>query len=72
LGGGVFGFPPLSFGDGMQEQQGPGRDVGVCGCGAFPEIGPVLGAIAGLDAGGFEQCPNEVTPFGAVIIESLV
>jgi hypothetical protein len=25
-----------------------------------------------LDAGGFEQFPNEFTPFGAVIIQSLV
>jgi hypothetical protein len=51
LGGGVFGFPSLSFGDGMQEQQGPGWDVGVCGCRTFPEIGPVLGTISGSDAG---------------------
>jgi len=25
LGGEVFGFPSLSFGDGVQEQEGPGK-----------------------------------------------
>ena len=72
LGGGVFGFPSLSFGDGVQEQHGSGWDVGVGGCGAFPLVGPVLGAVGGLDAGGFEELPNEFAAFGAVVIQGLV
>jgi hypothetical protein len=36
LGGGVFGFRSLSFGDGLQQQDGTRWKVGVSGCGAFP------------------------------------
>jgi hypothetical protein len=71
LGGGVFGFPSLSFGDGSQEQHWPGWDVGVGGCRAFPLVRTVLGAVSGLDACGFEELPNEFAAFGAVIIEGL-
>ncbi len=70
--GGVFGFPSLSFGDGVQEQDGPGWDVGVGGCGAFPPVGAVLGAVGGLDAGLLEELPNECAAFGAVVIQALV
>jgi hypothetical protein len=72
LGGGVFGFPSLSFGDGVQQQDRPGWHVGINGCGAFPPVGPVLGAVARLNACGFEELPNECAALGAVIIESLV
>lgn len=69
--GGVFCVPSLSFGDGTQEQHGPGWDVGVGGCGAFPPVGPVLGAVCGLDAGLLEELPNEFAAFGAVVVEGL-
>lgn len=55
-----------------RSRRGSGWDVGVCGCGAFPLVGAVLGAVGGLDAGGVEELPNEFAPFGAVIIEGLV
>jgi hypothetical protein len=55
LGGGVFGFPSLSFGDGVEEQNGSGWDVGVGGGGAFPLEGPVVGAVGRVDAGGVEE-----------------
>src|SRR6185312_378126 len=41
LGGGVFGFPSLSFGDGLEEEAGGGWDGGVGGCGSFPPVGAV-------------------------------
>jgi hypothetical protein len=66
---GVFGFPSLSFGDGMQEENWSGRYVGVGGCGAFPPVRPVLGTVGGLDAGLFEELPNELAAFGAVVIQ---
>jgi len=69
LGGGVFGFPSLSFGDGVEEQDGSWWDVGVGGCGAFPHVRSVVGAVGGLDAGGVEELPNECAAFGAVVIE---
>jgi hypothetical protein len=62
-------LPSLSFGDGVQEQDGPRWDVGVCGGGAFPLVWPVFGAVCGLDTGLFEELPNEFAAFGAVIIE---
>jgi hypothetical protein len=71
LRGGVFGFPSLSFGDGVQEQQSSGWDVGIGGCGSFPPIGPVLEAVAGLDAGGFEELPNKGAALSPVIVEGL-
>jgi hypothetical protein len=71
LGGGVFGVPSLSFGDGADEQYGPGWDVGVGGCGAFPLIGAVLRAVGGLNTGGLEELPNEFAAFGAVVREGL-
>ncbi|PZS23059.1 MAG: hypothetical protein DLM60_03300, partial [Pseudonocardiales bacterium] len=72
LGGGVFGFPSLSFGDGAKQQHGPGWDVGVSGVRAFPPVRPVLRAMRGLDADLFEELPNEFAAFGAVVIEGLV
>ena len=66
---GVFGFPPLSLGDGTQEQHRPGWDVRVGGGGVFPPVGPVLGAVRGLDTGLFEELPNEFAAFGAVVIQ---
>ena len=72
LGGGVFGFPALSFSDGMEKQEGSGWDVGVVGCWSFPPVGPVLRAVAGLDASLSKELPNEFAAFSAVIIEGLV
>jgi hypothetical protein len=54
LGGGVFGFPSLAFGDGVQEQDGPGWDVGIIGCWSFPPVRAVLYGVDWLDAGLFE------------------
>jgi hypothetical protein len=71
LGGGVFGVPSLSFGDGVQEQDGPGWHVGVGGCGALPPVWPVFGAVGGVDAGGFEKLPNKFAAFGAVVVEAV-
>jgi hypothetical protein len=72
LGGGVFGFPALSFGHGLEQQHGPGWDVGVVGCRSFPLVGPVLRSVGWLDAGGLEQLPNEFAAFGPVIIQVFV
>jgi hypothetical protein len=69
LSGGVFGLPSLSFGHGLQEQEGSGWDVGVGGCWAFPLVGAVLGAVGGVDADGLEELPNECAALGAVVIE---
>jgi hypothetical protein len=71
LRGGVFGFPPLSLRDGVQQQHGPGWDVGISRCGAFPHVRPVLDAVGGLDSCLFEELPNEGGAFGAVVIEGL-
>jgi len=71
LGGGVFGFPSLSFSDGTQEQHGSGWDVGVSGSGAFPHVGPVVGAVRGVDAGLAEELPNEFPALSAVVIEGV-
>jgi hypothetical protein len=71
LGGGVFGFPSLSFGDGVQEQDGSGWYVGVGGCGAFPQVGPVVGGVGGVDAGGGKELPNEFAAFDAVVVEGV-
>ena len=72
LGGGVLGFPSLSFGNGAQEQDGAWGDVGVGGCWPFPYVRPVVRAVGGLDADGFKELPNECAAFGAVVIEGLV
>ena len=72
MGGGVFGFPSLPFGDCLEEQDGSRWDVGVGGCGAFPLVGAVLETVGGVDAGGFEELPNEFGPFCAVIVEGLI
>jgi hypothetical protein len=69
VGSGVFGVPSLSFGDGVEEQEGAGWDVGIGGCGAFPEVGSVVGTVGGLDTGGLEELPNEFGAFGAVVVE---
>ena len=39
---------------------------------AFPQVGSVFGAVGGLDAGLFEELPNEFAALGAVVIEGLV
>jgi hypothetical protein len=70
-GGGVFGFPSLSFGDGVQQQDGPWWYVGVCGCGAFPHIRSVFGALRGLDTGLFEELPNKRATLSPVVIQGL-
>jgi hypothetical protein len=62
--GGVFGFPSLSFGDGLEEQHWPRWDVGVVGCRSFPLVGPVLRSVGWLDAGLFKKLPNKFAPFG--------
>jgi hypothetical protein len=72
LGGGVFGFPSLSFSDGLQEQDGSGWNVRVVGCRAFPHVGAVSGAVGGLDADGFEELPNERAALGPVVVEGFV
>ena len=72
LSGGVFGFPPLSFSDGLQEQDRSGWDVGIGGSGAFPLVRTVFGAVGGLDSSGFEELPNESGAFSAVVIEGFV
>jgi hypothetical protein len=72
LRGGVFGLPSLPFGDGVQQKHRAGRHVGVCGGGTFPQVRPVFGAVRGLDAGLFEELPNERAAFGAVVIQGLV
>jgi hypothetical protein len=61
----------LSFGDGMEEQHRAGWYVGVCGSGTFPPVRPVFGAVRGLDAGLFEELPNEFATFGAVVIQGV-
>jgi hypothetical protein len=71
LGSGVFGFPSLSFGDGMEKQQGPWWNVGVSGCWAFPQVRPLLHTVSRLNADGFEELPNELAAFGAVVIQSV-
>jgi hypothetical protein len=71
LGGGVFGFPSLSFRDGLQEQEGSGWDVGVGRSGAFPHVGTVLGAVGGLDAHGFKELPNKRAALGPVVVKGL-
>jgi len=68
LGGGVFGFPSLSFCDGVQQQHRTGWDVGVGGCGAFPHVRSILGTVGRLDAGLLEELPNEFAAFGPMII----
>ena len=72
LRGGVFGVPSLSFGDGTQQQDRPGWHIGIGRSGPFPHVRSVLGAVAGLNAGGFEELPNEFAAVCAVVIESLV
>jgi hypothetical protein len=68
LGGGVFGLPSLSFGDGVEEQQGAGWDVGVGGCGAFPLVWPVVGAVRGSNSGLLQKLANKCAAFRAVVI----
>ncbi|PZS15318.1 MAG: hypothetical protein DLM60_17615, partial [Pseudonocardiales bacterium] len=72
MGGGVFGFPSLSFGDGLEKKHGSGWDVGVGGCGAFPPVRPVLGAVGGLDPDLFQELPNKFAAFGPVVVQGLV
>jgi hypothetical protein len=72
LGSGVFGFPPLSFGDGLQKQHWPRWDVRMGGCQTFPPIGTAVAAVGGLDAGLLQKLPNEFAALSAVIIESLI
>jgi hypothetical protein len=55
----------------MQEQHGPWWDVGVGGCGAFPPVRAVFGAVGGLDAGLLEELPNEFAAFGAVVVQGV-
>jgi hypothetical protein len=69
LGGGVFGVPSLSFGDGLQEENWSGWYVWIGGRGAFPLVWPVLGAVGGVDASILEELPYECAAFGAVIIQ---
>ena len=69
LGGGVFGFPSLSLRDRVQQQQGPGWHIGVGRCDAFPQVGPVTGAVGGLDADCFQELPNELPTLGTMIVE---
>jgi hypothetical protein len=69
LSGGVFGFPPLSFSDGVQQQHRSGWDVGVGWGGTFPPVRSVVGAVGGVNTGGLEELPYEFAAFGAVIIE---
>jgi hypothetical protein len=71
LGGGVVGFPSLSFGDGSKEQHGPWWYVGVGGGGAFPLVGPVVGSVGGVDAGGVKELPNKFATLSAVVIQGL-
>jgi hypothetical protein len=71
LGGGVFGLPSLSFGDGAQQEDGSGWDIRVGGCGAFPPVGPVVGTVCGLDADLLQELPNKFAAFGPMIVESL-
>jgi hypothetical protein len=68
LGGGVFGFPSLSLGDRMQEEDGSGWYVGVGGCEAFPPVGTVLGALGRLDTSLFEELPNKFAALGTMVI----
>jgi hypothetical protein len=68
LRGGVFGVPSLSFGDGVQQQHGSRWHVGVGGCGSFPPVRPVSGAVRGLDTRSFEELPNECAAIGPMII----
>ena len=70
MSGGVFRFPSLSFGDGLEEQHGPGWDVGIIGCWSFPPVRAVLHGVDRLNAGLFEQLPNKFAAFGTVIVES--
>jgi hypothetical protein len=72
LGGGVFGFPSLSLGDGVQQQDRSCWYVGVGGGGAFPQIGAVLGTVGGVDPGPLEELPNEFAAFGAVVLQGFV
>jgi hypothetical protein len=71
LGGGVLGFPPQAFGDGLQQQDWSEWDVGIGGCGAFPRVRSVLYAVCWLDTGLFQKLPNEVAAFGPMVVESL-
>jgi hypothetical protein len=72
LRGGVFGFPSLAFGDGMEKQHRPGWHVGVGGCGAFPQVRAVLRTAGGLDADLFQQLPNKLATISPVIIKRVV
>jgi hypothetical protein len=71
LGGGVLGFPSLSFGNGVKQQDRSGWYVGVSRGGAFPLVWAVFGAVGGLDTGLFEELPNEFTAFGTVVVQGL-
>ena len=69
---GVFGFPSLSFGDGPQEHDESGWDVGIIGCWSFPAVRAVLHGVDRLDAGLLKELPNKFAAFGTVIVESFV
>ena len=72
MGGGVFGFPSLSFGDGAQEQDGSWWHVGVDGGGAFPQVRAVLGTVGGLDPGPLEELPNKFATLSPVVLQGFV
>jgi hypothetical protein len=72
LGGGVFGFPPLPLGDGMQQQNRPRWYVWISRGSAFPHVGPVLEVFGGLDGSCVEELPNKFASFRAVVIEGFV
>jgi hypothetical protein len=71
LGGGVLGFPSQAFGDGMQQQDGSEWDVGIGGCGAFPQVRSVLYSVCWLDTGLFQELPNELAAFVSVVVEGV-
>jgi len=69
---GVLGLPALSFSDGVQQEYRSRWYVRISRCGAFPEVAPVVRGVARLDAGVFEELPNEFAAFGAMIVKGLV
>jgi len=69
ISGGVFGFPSLSLSDGLQEQDGPGWNVGIVRHGTLPLVGTVSRTVSRLDTHVPEKLPNEFTALGPVIIQ---
>jgi hypothetical protein len=68
LGSRVLGLPPLPLRDGLQQQNRPGRHVGIGGRGAFPPVRPIPGAVNGVDAGMLQKLPNELAALSPVIV----